>query len=225
MRFDDFPTKHTILFSFSTISIFNILFTLYVLHTNFFLRALAMTMASWRFWCIFLKGEEEGSSRLIHAAYSRIPMTQTLPSIYIYTWASSDNRRIWLYTSVCNFFPPFMMACMLQYSMQYSRTHTLDTAVSLFRHHPRLFCPRYQKSVVFFLFKPFNLVYIYIYPYTCVFFSLFSFILIYSYFSFLFGPVVRIKRTCEDWSPKRFRQWMEYKENVVELACNNTTHG
>lgn len=223
MRFDDFPTKHTILFSFSTISIFNILFTLYVYTKIFFCARL--WWASWRFWCIFFKGEEEGSSRLIHAAYSRIPMTQTLPSIYIYTWASSDNRRIWLYTSVCNFFPPSWWLVCYSTAMQYSRAHTLDTAVSLFRHHPRLFCPRYQKSVVFFLFKPFNLVYIYIYIlYTYVFFSLFSFILIYSYFSFLFGPVVRIKRTCEDWSPKRFRQWMEYKENVVEIACNNTTH-
>ena len=31
--------------------------------------------------------------------YSRIPMTQTP-----HTWASSDNRRIWLYTSVYNIF-------------------------------------------------------------------------------------------------------------------------
>ena len=113
--------------------------------------------------------------------YSRIPMTQTP-----HTWASSDNRRIWLYTSVYNI---FFLSFSPPWTVLYTRS--LDTAVSLFRHHSRLFCPSYQKSVVFFLFKPFNLLYI------------------FSLFSLLVGPVVRIKRTCEDQTShsNMFTQW------------------
>ena len=88
---------------------------------------------------LFLKGAR--AERLLCVA-EKIPMTQT------HTWASSDNRRIWLYTSVCHSPPLWCLLGTVRY--WWILPHLLDTAVSLFRHHPRLFCLTHQKSVVFF---------------------------------------------------------------------------
>lgn len=158
MRFPNVLAVYTFLFFFATISIDTIIpFFFY-----FFVGQLADA---------FDIQEKKYYSRRYNqetwlCKYSRIPMTQTL-----YLWASSDNRRIWLYTSVCHYSPLsltlslwcLVYVCVCVYRVLYpadTHTHTrsLDTAVSLFRHHPQLFCPSHQKSVVFFLFKPFNLV-------------------------------------------------------------------
>ena len=114
--------------------------------------------------------------------YSRIPMTQTP-----HTWASSDNRRIWLYTSVYNI---FFFSLSPLHERYYIHADSIRQSVcfvtilgSFVRPIKRVSCSFYSNHSIFYIF--------------------------FSLFSLLVGPVVRIKRTCEDQTShsNMFTQW------------------
>ncbi len=139
-------------------------------------------------------------------------MTQTP-----HTWASSDNRRIWLYTSVCNFDSPLFMMRGLSvvYMVSYSTAPSyIYTYLSIYPQSPT-HTHSIRQSVCFvtifgsfvraikrvscsFLFKPFNLP----------FFSLFS--LSFFLLGLLFGLKGRVK------TKRMFIQWERGRNSMQQ---------
>lgn len=147
--------------------------------------------------------KEEGSSRLtVHLILPNSDDANPPIRVYIYLSFEWQPQNLIVRTSVCKFLfslPPLSLhnarlecnaVCYstIQHCCSRQHTHTLDTAVSLFRHHRRLFCPRYQKSVVFFfilflffrffIHKPFNLACLDVYKCIYIFFPPFLFLLL-----------------------------------------------
>ena len=134
--------------------------------------------------------------------------------LYIYTWASSDNRRIWLYTSVCNFFPPsWWLVCYSTACSTVAHTHSIRQSVcfvtilvSFVRAIKRVSCSFYSNHSIL-------CTHIYLYSiHICIFFPLFFHFDIFLFFFFclglLFGLKERVKTEApnvsdSEWNTKR----------------------
>jgi len=141
----------------------------------------------------YLKGEEEGSrlKRCIFPNSDDANPPIHIPELRV-TTAEFDCTHLFVIFS-----PSFMMACvrtvLLQYSAVSSREHTRYGSQFVSSPSPALLSALSKECrVLFYSNHSILCVYVYIYVY---FFSP-------SFFFFLFflfvGPVVRIKRTCED---------------------------
>lgn len=149
-----------------------------------------------------------------HEGWTRTLVSKNSNDANPYLSFEWQPQNLIVHTSVCHSSPSGWCGrrCVCRYSTDGScAASTLDTAVSLFRHHLRLFCLRYQKSVVFiFFYFP-----IPNYSILCFFFSLSP--LCVSHSQFLFGLLFGLK---ERVKTKPSALW--HKENVVDIECNNT---